>query len=100
MSKGTFTPGPWRLDQMLVTSFFAQVPIAEIRCSMHPKGTPEANAQLIAAAPELLEACKAGLDWLTRLEELGANISIGDVADEQPTFEQLRAAIAKAEGQS
>jgi len=47
-----------------------------------PEEECEANAKLIAAAPELLEACKQALDWL---EDEGA-----------PVAEQLRAAIAKA----
>lgn len=45
-----------------------------------------ANARLIAAAPELLEACKRGLDWM-RNEGVGL--------DDQIFIKQ---AIAKAEG--
>ena len=47
----------------------------------------EANARLIAAAPELLEACR---DAAIRLE-------VGNFPN-NPTYRQLAAAIAKAEG--
>lgn len=47
----------------------------------------EANAQLIAAAPDLLAACEAAESWFS-----GSALS----AQEQVLVEQLRAAIAKA----
>lgn len=62
----------------------------------------EANARLIAAAPELLAACKAVADWWheheydTVLGDDGIEIS---VYDSEPKMVKLaRAAIAKAEG--
>ncbi len=45
------------------------------------------DAQLIAAAPELLEACKAM-----------AKYSVNDGSPWQTEFEMIRKAIAKAEG--
>ncbi len=51
------------------------------------------NARLIAAAPELLEACKAALDWVN-LFALHAPYQFGN---EDKIAEVLRAAIAKAE---
>lgn len=52
----------------------------------------DANARLIAAAPELL-------DELVKVEKLLASIELGDypVSDE---LESVRAAIAKAEGKA
>jgi hypothetical protein len=50
----------------------------------------DANARLIAAAPELLEACKAMLDQLSH----GRDLSEGAYAD---MMTRARAAIAKAE---
>jgi hypothetical protein len=53
----------------------------------------EANARLIAAAPELLEALKrmsaVALDLIERS---------GGAETEEPEFQRARAAIAKAEG--
>lgn len=77
-------------------------------------GTEEADARLIAAAPELLEACQTFTEWLRR-EEAGfpagvrfnapdgeakwrewfyENLRLCDLAQEQ-----ARAAIAKATGE-
>ena len=47
----------------------------------------DANARLIAAAPDLLEACKDALDALYHAEDTM-----------EPLRESLRAAISKAEG--
>ena len=51
----------------------------------------EANARLIAAAPELLEACREALALISEFE-----LEALDGRDEVPDL--LRAAIAKAEG--
>jgi hypothetical protein len=91
------TPGPWATGEadgrLRVTGPDRE---ANVVCDIAPRAgdvdadyTEEdaANAELIAAAPELLAACKAGLH---SLRALGA----GDI------FEQMRAAIAKAEPRS
>lgn len=52
--------------------------------------TTEADAHLMAAAPELLAACCGMVDAFDR----------GDAADEQVALRTLRAAIAKAEGRA
>lgn len=51
-------------------------------------GTMEANARLIAAAPELLAACEKAVQWLDGW------------ASAEPYVSELRAAIAKATGES
>ena len=51
----------------------------------------EANARLIAAAPELLEACQEALALISEFE-----LEALDGRDEVPDL--LRAAVAKAEG--
>ena len=70
------TPGPW-----IRSSFGFQVLTADSHnaiCEIYPpSGDPDrrvieehiANADLIAAAPELLEACKAMLMWLGERSE-------------------------------
>ena len=55
----------------------------------------EAMARLIAAAPELLEACKAARDLLRRIPAPGL---WADSAERECEF--LKAAIAKAEPKS
>ena len=55
----------------------------------------EANASLIAAAPELLEACKYTLDAISKSEITAPKwlqVHIGE------SVKMLKAAIAKAEG--
>ena len=91
------TPGPWRAvltyvhsvreDRRTITS------VAD--CGLTPRRAEEAqaNARLIAAAPELLEACKAAL---VELEGLDATFEGLDESTYESLF-ILRAAIAKAE---
>lgn len=89
------TPGPWTLDTvangwMLVAN--GQDITAEAF------DATEADARLIAAAPELLEA----LQSLTRaLAEAGLDTMPGDtMADVRTASEDALATIAKAEGRA
>ena|SRR5580765_6125700 len=57
----------------------------------------EANARLIAAAPELLAALKAAYSALALIDDFGT--ATGENPDVQnAALDQARAAIAKAEG--
>lgn len=56
-----------------------------------PYTDPVANATLAAAAPEMLEGCRAALDRLEAIESMFEVDSYG-------TTERLRLAIAKATG--
>ena len=56
--------------------------------------TVQANGHLIAAAPDLLAACKAALQELATIDHA---CSLG-MMETNPAVKQLRAAIAKAEG--
>lgn len=73
MTKQTHTPGPWEVENNPSTSFFINTKAHGIKeyspefCNMYEGNhaiaktfgnNSKANAQLIAAAPELLEACK------------------------------------------
>lgn len=73
MSKSNFTPGPWEADGQMVVApkmplrkFGTELQYAQPYivtqaklCTSADWLTAEANAQLIAAAPELLEALEA-----------------------------------------
>jgi hypothetical protein len=92
----TFSPGPWKADCFLVTSQDGK-PVCHTGGTRYLGVTPqpneaEANAQLIAAAPELLASAKAVL------------AQYGPPADyDEPVaqlWRDLQAAIAKAEGRS
>jgi hypothetical protein len=96
----THTPGPWTARQnpepesFLRHSFFIdggepqRAPVAEVR--HYYDGEGRANARLIAAAPELLEA----------LENIDANLTGKDCLAQrvEDSIRRARAAIAKARG--
>ena len=63
------TPGPWFIDTTNSAAPFGICQdsengwgIAEVK-TFAPEGTDAGNARLIAAAPELLEACEKALHW-------------------------------------
>ena len=107
MTQTAHTPGPWRstwrnLDNVkdwrsripyaieyLPENYNAVLPIADV-CD---QPNAEENARLIAAAPDLLAACKKAFDELVEnLDEIGIDHESDDTAI------MLRAAIAKATG--
>lgn len=104
MSTHKHTPGPWKFGKELgarngewLVSFDAGskwrgIAIAETRTG---PGSEEANARLIAAAPELLEACQAMIEWDDREKDHAVDFNARMVLCEQ-AFTKARAAIAKA----
>jgi hypothetical protein len=80
------TPGPWKV---IAEGPWVCGPVGETVCLMqYISGTPTptpANARLIAAAPELLEACKA-------------MVRATDISAQKEALDYLYAVIAKAEG--
>jgi hypothetical protein len=79
------TPGPWRVSGK-ATINAGRSWIASVSTSNR-----DANARLIAAAPDLLAAAQGALNYIENTEsELGITLYSGD---------WLRAAIAKATGQ-
>ena len=88
------TPGPWRsyggciyaACQMNENGMTRQRPLAEVTSDQDHDDHYEENCSLIAAAPELLEACKGLLGIAERHGWLHVAV------------DAARAAIAKAEG--
>jgi hypothetical protein len=93
-TKTQHTPGPWEADDFYVTTQ-AGSPPRTIACSPSPYTWRKADARLIAAAPELLNACRELLEVLEKSNAHGEEYQ-WDPLDEAA---RLRAAIAKATGQ-
>lgn len=109
------TPGPWAITSQDGADFHVTAPDGDddpwnvavvVGACGYPDdprtGCTEGNARLIAAAPELLEALKAAdeaLAQFTAFEDDARHI-MGNTnfAIVQQRREQVRAAIAKAEG--
>jgi hypothetical protein len=103
MSEQKFTPGPWvnhgRITQPGIphSAVAAEMLIARVYSKHFGDSEQEiANANLIAAAPELLEALKAVL----KDEEWNAAMADEVTPGARDNIRKARAAIAKAEGQS
>ena len=111
MSKAKHTPGPWTLDKGRMVLGPCWTGELKAICERVRGGSPQqvdANARLIAAAPELLQACKAvliRLDYCTQ-----AITDLRETADWTPNVQDIAfdecnttaisfatAAIAKAE---
>lgn len=92
------TPGPWATSNrpdgdVEITDKDGSVLASAYGDNCDPKCWPvAANAAVIAAAPELLAACKAALTGSRRRNRWGAGLA----AD---TEIKLRTAIAEAEGE-
>lgn len=84
------TPGPWDVSKLTSPDYAPEyVVCADASARWHAVVKGEANARLIAAAPELLAA-------LRRLMPLWDREDVADTWSED--FEAAEAAIAKAEG--
>jgi hypothetical protein len=102
------TPGPWVSRPILGENFRVVIKARSapggIALTLRGLGEIEedANAHLIAAAPELLEALQ---DTLADAESMWVNVSGGEYGrkeygfDEPASFSVARAAIARALGQ-
>jgi hypothetical protein len=62
--------------------------------------TNEANARLIAAAPELLAALRRAVPWLGKMIADGAHLNSVLPRDCEMALRQAEAIIAKAEGKA
>ena len=96
-TKAGHTPGPWHTRGAGTERAWVYAGNVAIASARHASGHDcEANARLIAAAPDLLEACIEALPYLeTTAAELAENY---DSDDSAPLADRLRAAIAQAKG--
>lgn len=102
-----FTPGPWITGKPEMGDYGTEWSVSVYAqnaprgqklptvCYASSRETAEANARLIAAAPELLEACNLALNVLVLLDEEVKRLKFN--ADKVPA--KIRAAIFKATGQ-
>lgn len=96
------TPGPWNYDRSGYSLYVNSGRELVTALSMDGKRleTSEANARLIAAAPDLLEALKeatSALEW--RWERVANRAAPVHETAIQEAYNQARAAIAKATGE-
>ena len=107
------TPGPWSVreysaDIQIIAGNFREPALvrrivgASNDCQTALRIEQAANARLIAAAPELLEALR---DALAAMEHMGDVMNGMDIVTDEdeahfPAFAKARAAITKAEGTS
>lgn len=108
------TPGPWAAKRVGLQQWWINAPfgdptigynfwdgLAEVYGSddwpESGRKVAEANARLIAAAPELLQACEAMIEWDDREEDHAVDFAARMALCER-AFDLARAAIAKAKG--
>jgi len=109
---GNHTPGPWTVRTRLVVEHDRAVYCGARRIAsvphpdrLEPSPENDANARLIAAAPELLEALEKTLDAMRRLRGLawtGSRIPASRYPEYHISNEAdaaARAAIAKVRGE-
>ena len=88
--KHAFTPGPWQAHGTKVSTWETQEQIEFHGDEVIAETGFEANARLIAAAPELLEQCKLFEKVLNELVVMGE----ADIEER----DKLREVLAKVEG--
>lgn len=107
MSESKFTPGPWQFGTfaagllVINESIGKHSPVAQVGSSdlRHIDDNDYANAQLISAAPELLEAAQSVIAaWDIFIDSFNYQPGIGDKAEdlEFMPMMKLRAAINRA----
>jgi hypothetical protein len=105
MSKQVFTPGPWMVDDRASTRIRdnADTTIASAGMASRILEESQANARLIAAAPDLYEALKEAEQDFLDLNEYwnGGNGSAVDACQHtcevtEKALDKVRAALTKA----
>lgn len=90
----THTPGPWKITSEEFVDDAKGGPVARIYSRQtRPADELKANAALIAAAPEMLEALNGLLEAILKCEA-----PVGGKRETLAAVDAARAAIAKAEG--
>ena len=91
MSDAKPTPGPWRIDERFLGSYAIEPSIAWLGASSgQATGENLANAQLIAAAPDLYAALRAAKTYAYK-----TGMSVAYPFE----WEQINKALSKAKGQ-
>lgn len=112
MSEGKHTKGPWFYNDGEKGKYFPHVVlggdnpksghyITVNTCGGHNGGQMnecQANARLIASAPDLLEACEAALPWIGKMIADGAHMNSVAPNACVGAMQRMDAAIRKAEG--
>lgn len=83
------TPGPWRTTRFTGNKSWT-IQRSDTHEALASVRTGEANARLIAAAPEMLEALKEARGWIELAEDM--------CRDTSAALSKIDALIAKAEG--
>ena len=89
MNETRHTRGPWHVGEGRLVGGPDRLFVADCSTSDRPAEEQVANMRLVAAAPELLAACKGALVYVKAVS--GADWRVADL---------LRHIIAKAEGKS
>lgn len=97
MNPPNHTPGPWHTQGCTIYSGKNRVAQTWDTCDDFPTPTMEADADLIASAPDLLRALELALSWLESAQadqpEDWQDNRLSDAVN------SARAAISKAKGQ-
>lgn len=101
--KTTHTPGPWKLEPAAPNGWHITCEILTRKSLVGytyshtgQKEMDDANARLIASAPELLEALRLALTCLDAMAD-GRALDVVDIVGDAAT--QAAAALARAEGE-
>ena len=97
---GQHTPGPWKAAMPVGNPPFvgneSRVVVQKVGPLNGPQEESEANARLIAAAPELLAVLKQALPWVEDI--LDSLVRVAERGAVRRLSTEIRATIAKAEG--
>lgn len=103
-SKVKHTPGPWKFNKTQSYEFECPKLGLTLTFNNHiaDQDATVANADLIAAAPEMLEALEAMADYLERQERDYRQMKVKDRgwAVHNTYYQAMKAAIAKAKGEA
>lgn len=88
------TPGPWRAILNVSGLYLVSVPPGHLAGDFLGTEMREADARLIAAAPDAIEACRRMAEYA----DIVGHLELDCAGDDRCFYCAARAAIAKAEG--